>query len=378
MPLQPTGRGLQGLRSLQVISMKTLVRLGVSLLLGFGVLGLVPRAGAVAADAFTATQIGKGIYAISHKDAPDGYPQGNTTVIIGDEAVMVIDSCYLPSSAREDIAQIRRWTSKPVRYLLNTHWHPDHQRGNFEYVKAFPNVVIIAQHETAGLIATYERENLRQRSARLLAYKAQVDSGKAADGKALSAAYLADLRTALAGSEQVSKELQGDFHLVLPALTFDHELNIDLGNRRVQIRHLGPANTFGDAWVYLPDEQVLVTGDLLTYPIPLFLAGFPLGLSSTLHAIAELQTRVIVPGHGEPLYDQTYLRSVIDMLDSVLAQVKARIAHDGSLGARLETVSKSIDTEKFRQQFAKDAASQETFDESVQGLVRDAFHQAPR
>jgi len=64
-----------------------------------------------------------GIYEIRHEDAPDHFPRGNTVVIIGDTDVLVLDSCYLPSSAREDIAQIRKWTNKPGRYLPNTHWH---------------------------------------------------------------------------------------------------------------------------------------------------------------------------------------------------------------------------------------------------------------
>jgi glyoxylase-like metal-dependent hydrolase (beta-lactamase superfamily II) len=61
----------------------------------------------------TVTQLAEGVYEIRHPDAPDEFPQGNTTVIIGTESVLVVDSCYLPSSAREDIAQIRQWTQKP-------------------------------------------------------------------------------------------------------------------------------------------------------------------------------------------------------------------------------------------------------------------------
>src|SRR4051812_31383083 len=71
----------------------------------------------------TNTKLADGIYEIRHPDAPDGFPQSNTTVIIGDRDVLVVDSCLLPSTTREDIAQIRKWTNKPVTYLLNTHWH---------------------------------------------------------------------------------------------------------------------------------------------------------------------------------------------------------------------------------------------------------------
>ena len=66
----------------------------------------------------TVTNVTEGVYVVRHKDAPDTFPQGNTTVIIGDKEVLVVDSCLLPSSAKEDIEQIKKWTNKPVRYLV--------------------------------------------------------------------------------------------------------------------------------------------------------------------------------------------------------------------------------------------------------------------
>ena len=100
----------------------------------------------------TVTKIADGIYEIRHRDAPNFFPQGNTTVIVGDRDVLVVDACYLPSSAREDIAQIGQWTDKPVRYLVNTHWHADHTRGNGAYAEAFPSINIISQTATRELI----------------------------------------------------------------------------------------------------------------------------------------------------------------------------------------------------------------------------------
>src|ERR1700753_578772 len=95
----------------------------------------------------TVTKIRDNVYVVQHKDAPDGNPQGNTTIIIGDQNVIVVDACYLPSSAKEDIQTIRKLTSKPIAYLINTHWHADHQQGNTEYIKAFPKITIIAHQE---------------------------------------------------------------------------------------------------------------------------------------------------------------------------------------------------------------------------------------
>jgi len=90
------------------------------------------------------TKLADGVYAIEH----GGQSGGNTTVIIGERQVFVVDSCFLPSAAQADIAQIRQWTDKPVAFVLNTHFHNDHNLGNHAYMAAFPAVTIIAHVET--------------------------------------------------------------------------------------------------------------------------------------------------------------------------------------------------------------------------------------
>ena len=91
-------------------------------------------------------------------------PSGNTTVIIGDREVFVVDSTYRPSLAREDIAQIRQWTDKPVRYLLNTHFHDDHNNGNKTYMDAFPSLAIVAQEETKKDMDLIDPGNIERRT----------------------------------------------------------------------------------------------------------------------------------------------------------------------------------------------------------------------
>jgi hypothetical protein len=116
-----------------------------------------PPSDSVKTVAREVTRLAEGVYAIRHPDAPDTFPQGNTTVVIGEREVLVVDSCYLPSSAREDIAQIRQWTKKPVRYLVNTHWHFDHTMGNAAYVDAFPSLAIVVQSTLSSARAPIER-----------------------------------------------------------------------------------------------------------------------------------------------------------------------------------------------------------------------------
>ena len=313
------------------------------------------------------TKVAEGIYSIRHVDSPDTNPQGNTTVIIGERAVLVVDTGYMPSSAAEDIAQIRRWTDRPVRYGLNTHWHPDHQRGNSAYVDAFPDVTIVAHRETATLMAAYDAANRERYPKRLQSMK-----------ETLAKKPDAELQKTVEGRSRVLAELERS-RLQLPTLTFDSELSLDLGNRVVEIRHSGIGDTRGDAWAYLPKEQVLVTGDVLVAPVPYFFAGYPDGLARTLRRLLDLDVKAIVPGHGDVMRDKTYLRAVLEMIETIVGQVNAAIVRIGSLSARLEDVRPQIDVTEYRRRFAgDDPHNQEYFDESIEALIKDAFYQAPK
>jgi glyoxylase-like metal-dependent hydrolase (beta-lactamase superfamily II) len=108
----------------------------------------------------TITEVARGVYVIRHKDAPNGIPNGNTEVIIGDREVLVVVSCYLASEARQDIAQIRKWTDNPVRYLVNTHWHNDHTMGNGTYADASTNLSIIAHTETRTMMRAISADGM--------------------------------------------------------------------------------------------------------------------------------------------------------------------------------------------------------------------------
>jgi cyclase len=325
----------------------------------------------------TVTQLGDGVFVIRHADGPDSNPQGNTTVIVGSREVLVVDSGYLPSSAREDIAQIRKWTDRPVRYLVNTHWHPDHQRGNAAYADAFPGVAIVAHPETSRLMA-YEAGNLDRYPRRLRAMQESLDTGVGTDGKPLDAEQRRELAETVAGRSRVAAELKR-FRTQQPTLLFKDEIDLDLGDRLVQLRHGGTGDTRGDVWAYLPREQILVTGDIVVAPVPYFFAGYPSDLANSLRRLLQLEVKAVVPGHGDVMRDKSYMQAVLDMMDAIIGQVHAAVLRMGSLSARLEDVRKEIDVTRYRQQFAgDDPNNQEYFDQSIEGLIRNAFHQAPK
>jgi glyoxylase-like metal-dependent hydrolase (beta-lactamase superfamily II) len=152
----------------------------------------------------------------------------------------------------------------------------------------------------------------------------------------------AELQKTFDGQSRVLAELERS-RLQLPTLTFDSELSVDLGNRVVEVRHSGIGDTLGDAWAYLPKEQILVTGDLVVAPVPYFFAGYPEALARSLHRLLELDVKAIVPGHGDVMRDQTYMRAVLDMVETIVGQVNAAVVRIGSLSARLEDVRPQID-----------------------------------
>jgi len=293
------------------------------------VLAIVSRASSWVTTERSVTKIADGVYVIIHKDAVlESWAQGNTTVIIGDREVFVVDACFLTASAKEDIAEIRRITTKPVRYLLNTHFHIDHNAGDSAYTDAFPGVAFIAQNETRKLMdarnplfaAGYPAPDGRVMKVLIPELRKELESGKDEDGNPLPQVEKERIPIRLQQLQNLIVDYQ-TFKYQSPTLTFDRALTIDIGNREVQIKHLGRGNTPGDALVYLPREKILITGDLLTYPIPYMRMGFPHEWVEVLRAMSRMDVNFIVPGHGMILRDKAHLNDVIALLDSVIQQV---------------------------------------------------------
>ena len=325
----------------------------------------------------TVMKLAEGIYEIRHPDAPDTFPQSNTVVIIGDKAVFVVDSCLLPSSAREDIAQIRQWTSKPVTYLLNTHWHFDHTLGNASYAAAFPGVQIIAQQHTAKIIADFNSGAMARYPQRAERFKQVLASGKATDGHTLTDSDRKDYERALAGLPQVVAEMRSTTQLA-PNISFDDELNIDLGNRTVEIRFFGRANTAGDTIVYLPKEKIAMVGDILDHPVPYFFGGFPVDLIETLEKVKSIGAEVFIPGHGDILHGTTYFDQVIAMVRAVNLEIENEINDGKTLQETQALVPRVLETKinEWRQQFAgSNEEDRLFFDTSFAGLITSSYNQ---
>ena len=323
----------------------------------------------------TITKLADNIYEIRHPDAPDTFPQGNTTVIIGDKSVLVVDSCLLPSSAQADIDQIRKWTNKPVTFLVNTHWHFDHTLGNQTYAQAFPGIQIIAQKNTQKIIADFNPGAVARYPTREARFKKILAENKAADGHTLSDAERKDYEHAIVGLAPVVAEMKTTTQLV-PNVSFDRELDIDLGNRPVEIRFIGRGNTAGDTIVYLPKEKILMTGDLVDHPAPYFFGGFPVDQVTTLETLASLEATTMVPGHGDVLHDKTYIVQLIDLLKAVNDAVEKEVNDGKTLEEVQASLPKTFDVKSWKNKLVGDNVEDgEFFDQTFAGLVKGSYNQ---
>jgi len=323
------------------------------------------------------TTLADGVYEIQHHNGLDAFVGGNTTVIVGDRQVFVVDTPFLPSEAREDIAQTRQWTDKPVTFLLDTHFHNDHNLGNRSYVDAFPALTIIAHAETKKDMDLFGPGSVTLVDRNTAKYQRMLDSGKTPDGRSLAEDDKAELRKILAHRRQVADEIR-KVEYQGATLTFEHDFAVDLGHREVQIKFLGRGNTAGDAVVYLPNERIAMAGDLVVHPIPYIYDGYPSEWSRTMRRLAGLDAGVIVPGHGPIMRDGTYVTLVAELLDSAVAQVNEALRKSGpALFGSVDDIKGNVDLTPFRKRFAEsDGNLSAAFDRASDELVRLVFREA--
>ena len=325
----------------------------------------------------TVTKLADGIYSIQHREGAGG----NTTVVIGDRQVFVVDTGFLPSAAREDIAQIRQWTDKPVSFVLNTHFHNDHNFGNRIYMDAFPALTIIAQVETKkdmdrfgpGSLQREEKDSYGNQQA----LQKMLATGKLPDGRPLSEDDKKEVKAELVRLPKVIEELRG-VQFQSATLTFGHGFSVDLGNREVQVKFLGRGNTPGDAVAYLPKEKILIAGDLVDHPLPNVYDGYPVEWIHTLENLAQLDANTIVPGHGPILRDKTYIYLLRDLMQSAVDQVNEKLRQTApAMFQTVDDVKGGVDLTAFRQRFAgNDAELAAAFDSVAARLVKLVFDEA--
>lgn len=304
---------------------------------------------------FRTEKVNDHLYAFIGPDPTQELVDGNSYAIIGDSGVFVVDAHNQLSVARANIEAIRRLTDKPVQYLLFTHWHWDHNFGAPAYRKQFPGIHIIAQQQTRDILARRCPQKLEKlRAGQMQAF---IDEGR----QLLKAGKNEDSTVMTPADRRRNEEMMADVEAYVadtagmaceaPDTTFDKELIVNLGSLDVQVRHDFRANTPGDAYVWLPQDSILITGDIVVSPIPYCFGSFFEEWVQQLDSFIAYHPRTILPGHGEIMSDTMYLYTLRTAFASLISQVKDGLAAGDTTGAAMK---KHVDLERFRPILAGD------------------------
>ncbi|MBI3791775.1 MAG: MBL fold metallo-hydrolase [Gemmatimonadetes bacterium] len=272
---------------------------------------------------YALVRVAAGVYAFIAPPGITPMVSGNSTVVIGDSSVLVVDNGQFPSVVRWQVAKIRALTPLPVRFLVTTHWHADHWLGNGVYRDAFPDITMLATPATARQMEAQAPTLTPAVSASTRAAIGRILAAKAMpDGQPMTADAEQWYRFGLAELEALAPDLP-TLRLAYPTRYVPDSVVVDLGRRVVVLRHGGPGNTEGDLTAWIPDVRTLVTGDLVVRPYPYVFGSFVTEWRDRLRELDALGAQAIVPGHGEVMRDGAYLRDVSALLSALHAQAAA-------------------------------------------------------
>jgi glyoxylase-like metal-dependent hydrolase (beta-lactamase superfamily II) len=207
----------------------------------------------------------------------------NSGVVIGDDAALVVDTTATPAMARQLIAEIRRVTDKPIKYVVLSHYHAVRVLGASAYLAEGAQEVIASR-------GTYEL--IRERGEQ-------------------------DMKSEIERFPRLFDAVESVPGLTWPTLVFERDLTLFVGQLEIQIKHVGMGHTKGDTIVWLPTEKVLFSGDLVEYGAAAYtgdaqLAHWP----ATLEVLRSLAPERLVPGRGPALLTNSDANRAIDYTKS--------------------------------------------------------------
>ena len=226
----------------------------------------------------------------------------NTGIVIGDDAVMVIDTQATPVMAQDVIRRIRTVTDKPIRYVVLSHYHAVRVLGATGYDPEH----IIASRDTYDLI---------------------VERGEA------------DMKSEIERFPRLFRAVESVPGLTWPTIVFEKRMTLMMGKLRVEIMQLGRGHTKGDTVVWLPDDRVLFSGDLVEfdatpYTGDAYLQDWP----ATLDAIAALEPEKLVPGRGAALRNPAEVKAGLEGTRAFVTEMFGAVRDGARAGKDLRTV----------------------------------------
>ena len=270
-----------------------------------------------AEDDFQLVKVADGVYAAIAK--PGGLASGNAGFVIGDDGVLIFDTFFTPDALEELIGEIQKLTKLPIKYAVNSHYHLDHTGGN--QVLVARGVPIIA-HENVMIWQTTKNK-------RFLPATADLEKRKADAVKQL-ADTPEDQKDKRAQLERTIRRLDAMMKITLtnPTRSFESgTMEVKLGKRKIILATL-PGHTGGDVFAYVPDANVVFTGDLgWSKTLPNLVDATVNEWIPTLDTILnQHSTSQFVPGHGN-VATAADIKDFRNYLDDLRTRVKQGIAN---------------------------------------------------
>lgn len=273
-------------------------------------------------NTYAIAKLADGVFTLTWTPAPGAFAISNSTFIVGDRDVIVIDTGLSKGAGEAILGGLRQVTDKPVSTVINTHWHGDHIFGNQVFRTAFPAARFVAHPATRQGIITGESDYRDANRPKMLARIEELTAKPSrTDAETLE----------LTRAEMQIEAWHGDY--VLPDVLVDQRLTLMQGSRRIDVLHLGHANTKGDLVIHLPAERIVIDGDMAITPMQFAFFSSPRAWIPTLDRLAEIDAAVYVPGHGAVQRGPQFIRDLQAMLRSVVEQVDAGVRQGLDLDA---------------------------------------------
>jgi cyclase len=323
---------------------------------------LAPTTCFAADDLFDIKPVADGVYAAIAK--PAYKVNCNAVIILLDDGVLVVDTHSKPSAARALIEQIKKLTPKPVKYVVNTHFHWDHYQGNEAYPSSWPAGVEIISSEATR--ANIQQLGIPRIKNEIVSMPQEIAKLKIGLEKTSKAEEKATIQENLRQAEAYFAELKL-MQVTLPTMTFDHSLILHRKSRTVEVLWLGLAHTNGDVFVFLPKEKVLCTGDSLHGWTPFMGDSYPYDWIKTLDAAEKLDFDSVIGGHGDVMHGKEKFELWKEYFQDLMERTAAVYAEGASLDEAKKSVSDFL-VKKYAGRFDPG------FPTSVSGNVAKAYH----
>ena len=242
----------------------------------------------------------------------------NTPVFVTDNESIIIDSETSPAAARALVQDIKAFTDKPVKYVIDSHFHYDHLFGNQIFG---PDVQIIGHDHTAQRLKVNTLEqytfltSVRPIPERVAALRQRI--AQEADPQQ-KATLERQAQNALAYVEQVKEVKQTP-----PNVTFDNTMTLTRGGREFRLMYLGRGHTDTDVVTFLPRERIVATGDLMESVLSYMGDSYPEDWIATLEKLKALDFDTVLPGHGVPFKGKALITAFQAYLRDLIAQTNA-------------------------------------------------------